>query len=262
MATAGLIRIGESPLTLETREVPPCVVGILRGAADDTAVPTLVEAGDRLVTAGQPRMVLDFEGLREATPSAAGTVARTIREAHRVGKEVFLVRCPDWFYRTLVASGLGGPVRHAGSLAAATDGLLGQAQSTMSLCLRSEPTHLRRLRAVIGVLGAELPLSDEGLQQVKTAVGEACTNAMTHGSPLGPRNQILVTFHVGCDVLVVDVADEGPGFDPALVPEPDPTALREHGYGLHIMRQLMDRLECFPDAAGTVVRLTKLLPCH
>jgi serine/threonine-protein kinase RsbW len=230
--------------------------------ADDGAMRTLLEAGELLVAARQPRLVFDLEALQEATPWCVGTVARTIREAHRVGKEIFLVRCPDWFYRELVASGLGGPVKHAGSLAAATDGLLGQSRSTMSLCLRSVPTHLRRLRAVIGVLGAELPISDEGLQQVKTAVGEACTNAMTHGSPLGARNQILVSFHVGSDALIVDVADEGPGFDPALVPEPDPTALREHGYGLHIMRQLMDRLECFPDTAGTVVRLTKRLPCH
>jgi serine/threonine-protein kinase RsbW len=262
MASAGLIRIGESPLSVETMEVPPCVVGAFRGVADEGAMRTLLEAGDRLVTARPPRLVLDLEALVASTPWCAGTVARTIREAHRVGKEVTLVRCPDWFYHQLAVSGLGGPVKHAGSLAAATDGLLGQAQATMSLCLRSVPTHLRRLRSVIGVLGAELPISEEGLQQVKTAVGEACANAMTHGSPLGARNQILVSFHAGCDALIVDVADEGPGFDPALVPEPDPAALREHGYGLHIMRQLMDRLECFPDSGGTVVRLTKLLPCH
>src|SRR5205085_2807895 len=145
MLPEGLIRIGDSRLSVEAISVDPCIVGAFRGIADQTALKTLLEASDLLVTAPQARLVLDLQELQEATLWCAGTVARMIRQANRMGKEVYLVRCPAWFYEQLEANGLNGPVRHAGSLAAATDGLLGNSQSTLSLCLRSAPENLRRL---------------------------------------------------------------------------------------------------------------------
>jgi len=260
MLSQSLIRIGDSRLSVEAVSIDPCIVGSFRGIADHTALTTLLEATDLLVTAPQARLVLDLQELQEATAWCAGTVARMIREGHRMGKEVYLVRCPGWFYEQLETNGLNGPVRHAGSLAAATDGLLGIAQSTLSLCLRSAPENLRRLRAVLNVVAARLLLSEEEQYQVQTAVGEACTNAITHGSPMKLRNQVLVSFHLNADALIIDVADEGPGFDPNSIPAPRAEDMLEHGYGIHLMRQLMDRLEYFRDSGGTVVRLTKLLP--
>ena len=44
-----------------------------------------------------------------------------------------------------------------------------------------------------------------------------------------------------------------------VVPPPAPLEFRENGYGLHIMRQTMDRVEFFQDAAGMLVRMTKYL---
>jgi anti-sigma regulatory factor (Ser/Thr protein kinase) len=60
-------------------------------------------------------------------------------------------------------------------------------------------------------------------------------------------------------VLIVDVADQGPGFDPSGVPTPVATDLREHGYGLCMMRQSVDRLEFYRDDRGMLVRMTKFL---
>ncbi len=254
-----LFRIGGSHLTIETLRVEPCAVALLRGAADDTASDTIVEAGERLVAAPQPRLVLDLQHLEDATAWGAGTVARVIREAHRVGKEVYLVRCPGWFYHQLESSGLGGPVVHAGSLSAATECQLGDAASTLNVCLRSAPENLRRVRSVLNVLAMRLTFSEDELQQIKTAIGEACTNAITHGSPFGPRNHIQVSFHLNGDALIVDVADEGPGFNPESVPAPQLDEMPEHGFGIFLMRRLMDRLEYFRDPTGTVVRLTKFL---
>ena len=40
-----------------------------------------------------------------------------------------------------------------------------------------------------------------------------------------------------------ELADTGKPFDPSVVPEPDPTVLQEHGFGLFLIEQLMDKVE-------------------
>ena len=150
-------------------------------------------------------------------------------------------------------------VRHAGSLAWSTDGLLGVAETTLSLSLSSTPAHLKRIRLVLDRLAQRVPMGAEEVQQLQTAVGEACANAITHGSPQGARNHVTVSFHLDPESLVVEVADEGPGFRPGDVPVPRVEEMPEHGFGIHMMRQLTDRLEFFRDPGGTLVRLTKFL---
>jgi serine/threonine-protein kinase RsbW len=259
MLSGSLIRLAESRLSVEIFSPQSCVVAVLRGVADHAADDTLSRAADVLITAVQPRVVLELHAVERTTPAGAVGIARIVQDVHRLGKEVQLVRCSEELFTHLVASGLPGGVRHAGSLAAATDGTVGEAQSTLSLHLRSQPEHLRRVRAVLGGLAQRLALSEEEVEQVRTAVGEACTNAIVHGSPHGPRNHVAVSFHLTQDAFVIDVADEGPGFNPGEIPPPCVEEMPEHGYGIFLMRQLMDRLEYYRDPGGTLVRLTKFL---
>jgi serine/threonine-protein kinase RsbW len=255
-----LTQPGASRLNVETVSVDPCIVVLVRGIGDEATLPTLANLTRRLAAAGQPRVVLDLRELVCAAPGCARAVSRLIGALRRASKEVWLVRCPEWLYRQLQADGLGTEVHQTGSVCAASEGLLGPAEYALHLSLRSLPQHLRRLRRVATIVGARVTVSSEELQQITTALGEAWTNAMTHGSPQGDRNLILVSFHLSPDAFIIDIIDEGPGFDPQTVPEPDPEQLAEHGYGLHIMRQMMDRVDCLRDARGAVVRLTKYCP--
>jgi anti-sigma regulatory factor (Ser/Thr protein kinase) len=55
----------------------------------------------------------------------------------------------------------------------------------------------------------------------------------------------------------VEVRDHGPGFDPRSVPPPDPEELKEGGYGVHIMRQGVHRLEARRETGEFVLSLTR-----
>ena len=93
---------------------------------------------------------------------------------------------------------------------------------------------------------------------VPVALTEALANAILRGNRENAQKRVRVHAEVDRDALVVDVTDEGDGFDlDACTRDPaDPRNLTdENGRGLYLMRHLMDSVERFTDG-GNVVRLT------
>jgi len=80
---------------------------------------------------------------------------------------------------------------------------------------------------------------------IELALREALANAVLHGNRQDSGKQV----HVRCDCdessgISLVVRDEGPGFDPAKVPDPlAPENLgAEHGRGILLMKQFMDEI--------------------
>ena len=92
---------------------------------------------------------------------------------------------------------------------------------------------------------------------VHLAIEEALVNAIRHGNREDPRKQVQVRCRLADDRVRVEIADEGPGFDPGRVPDPtDPGRLESPmGRGLLLMRAFMSRVS-FQDS-GRIVILEK-----
>jgi serine/threonine-protein kinase RsbW len=94
---------------------------------------------------------------------------------------------------------------------------------------------------------------------VPVALTEALSNAILRGNRGARDKQVRVRAVVSDAALVLEVADEGTGFDldACTIDPTSPGNLeREDGRGLFLMRSLMDRVERFGDNAHNVVRLT------
>jgi serine/threonine-protein kinase RsbW len=93
---------------------------------------------------------------------------------------------------------------------------------------------------------------------VPVALTEAISNAILRGNHEDPLTNVRIRADVSAERLVVEVVDQGGGFDLAECLS-DPTSpenlLREDGRGLFLMERLMDRVERFTNH-GNVVRLT------
>lgn len=91
------------------------------------------------------------------------------------------------------------------------------------------------------------------------ALSEALSNAILRGNGDDPAKRVHVRASVQRDCLVVEVRDEGTGFDLdacTLDPTSPDNVDREDGRGLFLMRKLTDRVERFEDGRQNVVRLT------
>jgi len=94
---------------------------------------------------------------------------------------------------------------------------------------------------------------------VPVALTEALSNAILRGNADDPRKRVYVRVHVDQSALIIEVRDEGSGFDIdecTLDPTTPDRIESEDGRGLFLMRQLMDSVEQLSGRPGNVVRLT------
>ncbi len=91
------------------------------------------------------------------------------------------------------------------------------------------------------------------------ALTEALSNAILRGNRGMRDKHVRVRAVVSDNALVLEVADEGAGFDLdacTIDPTRPGNLEREDGRGLFLMRSLMDRVERYEADERNVVRLT------
>ena len=100
---------------------------------------------------------------------------------------------------------------------------------------------------------------DRAIEQVRMAVIEACLNAFEHSQSADRR--VYLNFISDEDKLLIVVRDFGKGFDPLEVRQPDIHekigAINKGGWGLYLIRKLMDEVVFEQVSTGTCLRMTK-----
>lgn len=120
----------------------------------------------------------------------------------------------------------------------------------ISLLIPAKPEYIALGRLALTGMLRPLDVEAEVVADVKLALTEACSNSIRHAYvDGGAGGGVEIRYEVGGDRIVVEVSDEGGGFDPAaLGPEGDD--LDEGGLGIAIIRAVTDELEIGPRTAG------------
>lgn len=122
----------------------------------------------------------------------------------------------------------------------------------------SNPQYVGGLRHEIMEFLSVSSFPKQDLDDLETAVGEACANALKHGSPRGDLDEVRAKCMKNQHTLAVEISDNGHGFDPEEIPLPAPDKLLDGGMGVFLMKALTDIVE-FEFRHGTTVRLVKNL---
>ena len=98
---------------------------------------------------------------------------------------------------------------------------------------------------------------------IELAIGEACANAIEHGSPRGDANVFILRCFVarGRPALVFEVEDEGHEFNLTNMSLASPPELySENGRGLFLINAIMDEVALQSTPRGLNIRMSKHLP--
>ena len=129
------------------------------------------------------------------------------------------------------------------------------------------PRAVAEARTSVRACAERLELSADRTDDLLIAVSEACTNAMEAQASAGVDEPVIVrcVLLAQANELAIEVEDRaGAGFDERTItprpPRHDPGHLDvERGWGIQLMRELVDRVEFDHTPTGTVVRLVMSL---
>jgi serine/threonine-protein kinase RsbW len=124
------------------------------------------------------------------------------------------------------------------------------------------PSDVREIEPIVELVTRECRVLALSARQcalnVPVALTEALSNAILRGNRGVREKHVRVRAMVSDSALVLEVADEGTGFDLdacTIDPTRPGNIEREDGRGLFLMRSLMDRVERYDRDAHNVVRL-------
>jgi serine/threonine-protein kinase RsbW len=133
----------------------------------------------------------------------------------------------------------------------------------MKLKVELPKIHDIELVAIEGLerLGRHLGIADDKIGEARIIVAEAIINALEHAGPDNPG--VRVEFTMTSKELIIFVEDEGKGFAPSEVKDPDLQSKLgtrdKRGWGLKLMKSLSDDFRIESGEKGTRITITKLL---
>jgi serine/threonine-protein kinase RsbW len=117
---------------------------------------------------------------------------------------------------------------------------------TAEIVIRNNIAELANLRDSLERIGAELGVPGKPLMQLQVALDEIASNVIKYGWSDCSNHKLCVRITGQQGQIEVEIVDDGREFDPRLAPpsEPQPAGRRRPGgLGIHLVKQLVDRLE-------------------
>ena len=138
---------------------------------------------------------------------------------------------------------------------------MNEAGRSVRLTIPAKPEYITLGRLALTAIAGVRPVSDETLYDLKLALTEACTNSVRHAYENGRENNVKIVYKLQPDRLVIEVGDEGAGFELLDDSNGHEGELEEGGLGIEIIRALADEVEIGPrEEGGSRLRFVKLLP--
>ena len=140
-----------------------------------------------------------------------------------------------------------------------TTGASGDAD-TVRLTIPARAEYITLCRLALTGIGRLRELSDELLADLKLALTEAASNSVRHAYGDQDPGVVEISYELFSDKLVIEVTDEGEGFDPVAA-EVTGDELSEGGLGIAIIRAIADEVEigAQPGGKGSRLRFEKAL---
>lgn len=253
-----------TPFEIVKENGPRACVVRLAGDIDMAVVPELRGALDQTLDGGCMNVVLDLAQVVYADSSALGLLVWLDHRLRPAGGRLILAGAQRDVARILELSGLvavAASIAMSANVNAALEGLDLPSVSSgplwdRELAMAADVNELSAVRERVCHIVEPLGFPQSALFDIKVALGEALANAIRHGLPSDGEADVRVHVIAFDDRVIIEVMDNGTGFDGTHTGNEDLYA--PNGRGIMFMRALMDRVEFEQSPlGGTLVRLTK-----
>jgi serine/threonine-protein kinase RsbW len=127
-------------------------------------------------------------------------------------------------------------------------------KKTVEIYIPSELGYEKIPISAATAIAQKMDFSPDRVEDLKTAVGEAVINAIEHGNQLNIDIRVLISLTVQEKSLALNVVDQGRQPIPDVLPEPG-TGLNNRGWGMFLIKSLMDEVEVVAQPGRNEVRM-------
>lgn len=99
----------------------------------------------------------------------------------------------------------------------------------------------------------KMGFTEDRIEDLKTAVAEACLNAIEHGNKMDTNTKVGITLTVEESKLQVSVKDQGKGIDQVLTPSIEKKVTgkdKPRGWGIFLIKSLVNEVSFEPSPEG------------
>jgi serine/threonine-protein kinase RsbW len=133
--------------------------------------------------------------------------------------------------------------------------------SSVRLRIPAKPEYVALGRLALTGLAQARALPPDAIADLKLALTEAVSNSVRHAYGTPGEGQVDIRYELRRDSVLIEVLDDGDGFDPDEAPSFDGDELSEGGLGIAIIRTIADEveIESRPGVRGSRLRFVKKL---
>ncbi|MEN6584182.1 MAG: anti-sigma factor antagonist [Armatimonadota bacterium] len=231
----------------------------LRGEVDCRNRERIKQAIFSLVDRGKASINVDLRGLEFMDTTGVSALVDAANAIAPSGGHVNLVTSGAQLAKVLSRCGVSGVFTYEQvSVAhpAQECPILPESRDVIEFEVPGQPGMLHYMRKRAAEFACSMPFTDDDIEDIKLAVGEAGSNAIRYGAS-NDRHKICVRLERHKNAMKIFITDCGSGFDPDSVYVPKIGELAEGGRGIMFMRALMDEVMFHFDQPGTRVELIK-----
>jgi anti-anti-sigma factor len=236
----------------------------LSGEVDYHNAQKIRETVARLLRGNTSSLVIDVANLDFIDSSGLSALLDASKAALALGGEIKLLSPGDQLIHVLTISGFARFFSITPSDRGATpeppvvpqEAVEQSAWQVSQFVVAPRTELIADIRNRVARFAQGMPFSEQDIQDIRLAVGEASSNALRYGCP-GANDQVMVRCAHDGRTLRVQIKDKGPCFEPDSIEPPPVDALDEGGRGIYFMRILMDDVKFYFSNSGTIVELTK-----
>jgi serine/threonine-protein kinase RsbW len=131
--------------------------------------------------------------------------------------------------------------------------------SSVRLRIPAKPEYVALGRLALTGLAQVRALPSDTIADLKLALTEAVSNSVRHAYGPTGEGQVDIRYELRPDSVLIEVLDDGDGFDPEEAPSFDGDDLSEGGLGIAIIRTIADEveIESRPGVRGSRLRFVK-----
>lgn len=125
--------------------------------------------------------------------------------------------------------------------------------------LHPQLSNLSKLRQKVEAIFKEENISDDITQKnILLALTELFVNVVKHGE-LAQGNVVKFRIEHNDSKLEIVLSDKGKSYDPHRLKPPDITELPENGFGVYLVKSVMDTFDYLPKSCSCPYNITKII---